>query len=65
MKWYETIAVSILFAAFVYVIIAPWLSIMDIHKSIDKVANRIAELTDEIDKLTDAVKERSDDAQLD
>lgn len=55
MKWYEVIGVSVLLCLIVYVVIAPWLSIMDIHKSIDN-------LTDELRKWR---KERSDNGRFD
>ena len=43
MKWYEAIIVTIGLCIIIYVVFVPWLSIIDIHKSIDR-------LTDEIKK---------------
>lgn len=41
MKWYEALAISVLLCFVVYIVIAPWLSIMDIHKSIDRLTDEI------------------------
>lgn len=43
MKWYEIIGVTGVLFVILYVVLMPWLSIIDIHKSIDR-------LTDEIKK---------------
>ena len=43
MKWYEALALSALLYLIVYVVIAPWLSIMDIHKSIDRLTDELRE----------------------
>ena len=43
MKWYEALAISVLLCLIVYVVIAPWLSIMDIHKSIDRLTDELRE----------------------
>lgn len=44
MKWYELIIITVVLCVVLYVIFAPWLSIIEIPKSIDR-------LTDEIRKL--------------
>ena len=41
MKWYEALGISVLLCFAVYIVIAPWLSIMDIHKSIDRLTDEI------------------------
>ena len=50
MSFWTKIAISIVTLAILYIVIAPWLSIMDIHRSIDN-------LTDELRKWR---KERRD-----
>lgn len=47
MKWYEFIAISVLLCLAVYVVIAPWLSIIDIHKSIDSLTDEIRKWREE------------------
>lgn len=41
MKWYEVIVVTVILCTIMYVIFAPWLSIIDIHKSIDRLTDEI------------------------
>ena len=41
MKWYEIIAVTVILVVFAYIVLAPWLSIIDIHKSIDRLTDEI------------------------
>jgi hypothetical protein len=50
MKWYETIGIIVLLLIVVYVIIAPWLSIMDIHKSIDRLTEEIRKWREQEDE---------------
>lgn len=49
MKWYEIIVVTVILCIILYVVFAPWLSIIEIPKSIDR-------LTDEIRKLREKEK---------
>ena len=49
MKWYEVIGGAVILVTIMYVVFAPWLSIIDIHKSIDC-------LTDEIRKYREDKK---------
>ena len=51
MKWYEAILIIILCVGAVYLVLAPWLSIMDIHKSIDKLNDTVKEQNKLIEKL--------------
>lgn len=41
MKWYEVIVVTVTTCVISYVIFAPWLSIIDIHKSIDSLTDEV------------------------
>lgn len=41
MKWYEIIVVTVILCIILYVVFAPWLSIIDIHKSIDRLTDEI------------------------
>lgn len=47
MKWYEVIGVSVALSVFLYVVFAPWLSIIDIHKSIDRLTDEIRKWREE------------------
>jgi len=47
MRWYETLLCCILLCFVVYIILAPWLSIMDIHKSIDRLTDEIRKWREE------------------
>lgn len=47
MKWYETIAVTVILCVFAYIVLAPWLSIIDIHKSIDRLTDEIRKWREE------------------
>ena len=47
MKWYEVIVVSVVIIAIMYVVFAPWLSIIDIHKSIDRLTDEIRKWREE------------------
>lgn len=47
MKWYQAIGIAILSVIVMYVIIAPWLSIIDIHKSIDSLTAEIRKWREE------------------
>ena len=47
MKWYEVIVVSVVLCVFVYVVFVPWLSIIDIHKSIDRLTDEIRKWREE------------------
>ena len=47
MKWYEVIGVSVVLIAIMYVVFAPWLSIIDIHKSIDRLTDEIRKWREE------------------
>lgn len=47
MKWYEVIVVAVILSAIIYVVIAPWLSIIDIHKSIDRLTDEIRKWREE------------------
>jgi len=47
MKWYEVIGVSVALIVIVYVVFAPWLSIIDIHKSIDRLTDEIRKWREE------------------
>ena len=49
MKWYEVIGGTVILCTILYVVFAPWLSIIEIPKSIDR-------LTDEIKKLREKEK---------
>ncbi len=41
MKWYEVIGVTVVLLVIFYVVFVPWLSIIDIHKSIDRLTDEI------------------------
>lgn len=41
MKWYEIIGTTVLLIVILYVVLGPWLSIMDIPKSIDRLTDEI------------------------
>ena len=47
MKWYEVIGVSVVICVVMYVVFAPWLSIIDIHKSIDRLTDEIRKWREE------------------
>lgn len=47
MKWYEVIGVSVVLIAILYLVFAPWLSIIDIHKSIDRLTDEIRKWREE------------------
>lgn len=47
MTWYENIAVTVILIVIMYVILAPWLSIIDIHKSIDRLTDEIRKWREE------------------
>lgn len=47
MKWYEVIGASVVLIAIMYVVFAPWLSIIDIHKSIDRLTDEIRKWREE------------------
>lgn len=47
MKWYEVIGASVGLIAIMYVVFAPWLSIIDIHKSIDRLTDEIRKWREE------------------
>ena len=47
MKWYEVIGVTVVLIAILYVVFAPWLSIIDIHKSIDRLTDEIRKWREE------------------
>ena len=49
MKWYEVIGSTVIVVAILYVVFAPWLSIIDIHKSIDRLTNEIRKWREEKD----------------
>lgn len=50
MKWYKVIGIIVWLLIILYVVLAPWLSIIDIHRSIDR-------LTDEIRKWREEKKD--------
>ena len=47
MKWYEVIGGTVILVAIIYVVFAPWLSIIDIHKSIDRLTDEIRKWREE------------------
>ena len=47
MKWYEVIGAIVLLIVIMYVVLAPWLSIIDIHKSIDRLTDEIRKWREE------------------
>ena len=47
MKWYEFIGATVLLTVILYVFLAPWLSIIDIHKSIDRLTDEIRKWREE------------------
>ena len=47
MKWYEVIGYTIVLIVIMYVVLAPWLSIIDIHKSIDRLTDEIRKWREE------------------
>ena len=47
MKWYEFIVYTVLLIVIMYVVLAPWLSIIDIHKSIDRLTDEIRKWREE------------------
>lgn len=47
MKWYQAVGIAILSVIVMYVIIAPWLSIIDIHRSIDRLTDEIRKWREE------------------
>lgn len=47
MKWYEVIGWTIVLIVIMYVVLAPWLSIIDIHKSIDRLTDEIRKWREE------------------
>ena len=56
----DGIVVAALAGFFVALILVPWLSIVDIHKSIDKVADEIKTLNIEVSKLRSDLRKRGD-----
>lgn len=51
MKWYQVIGIIVWLCLIVYVVIAPWLSIMDIHKSIDRLTDEIRKWREETEDV--------------
>ena len=47
MKWYEFIGYTVLLIVIMYVVFVPWLSIIDIHKSIDRLTDEIRKWREE------------------
>ena len=47
MKWYEVIVATVIVVAIMYVVFAPWLSIIEIHKSIDRLTDEIRKWREE------------------
>ena len=47
MKWYEVIVAIVIICVILYVIFVPWLSIIDIHKSIDRLTDEIRKWREE------------------
>lgn len=47
MKWYEIVAASVVLCVILYVVFAPWLSIIDIHKSIDRLTDELRKWREE------------------
>lgn len=47
MKWYEVIGTTVILLVIMYVVLAPWLSIIDIHKSIDRLTDEIRKWREE------------------
>lgn len=47
MKWYEVIGATVILLVSLYVIFAPWLSIIEIHKSIDRLTNELRKWREE------------------
>lgn len=41
MKWYEVIGATVILFPIIYVVFAPWLSIIEIHKSIDRLTDEL------------------------
>lgn len=47
MKWYQVIGLIVWASIILYVVIAPWLSIIDIHRSIDRLTDEISKWREE------------------
>ena len=47
MKWYEVIVATVILCVSLYVVFAPWLSIIEIHKSIDRLTDEIIKWREE------------------
>lgn len=47
MKWYEVIGVTVVILVIFYIVFVPWLSIIDIHKSIDSLTDEIRKWREE------------------
>lgn len=47
MKWYEVIVATVILFAIIYVVFAPWLSIIEIHKSIDRLTDELRKWREE------------------
>lgn len=47
MKWYEVIGSTVVLLVIMYVVFAPWLSIIDIHKSIDRLTDELRKWREE------------------
>lgn len=47
MKWYEVIGVTVILCIILYVVFAPWLSIIEIPKSIDRLTDEIRKWREE------------------
>lgn len=47
MKWYEIIGYTVVLIVIMYVVLAPWLSIIEIHKSIDRLTDEIRKWREE------------------
>ena len=52
----DYICIAILAIVCVYVVLAPWLSIMDISKSINNVADRLDELKTELKDIDTGIR---------
>lgn len=47
MKWYEVIGATVILFTIIYVVFAPWLSIIEIHKSIDRLTDELRKWREE------------------
>lgn len=47
MKWYEIIGAAVILFVIIYLVFAPWLSIIEIHKSIDRLTNELRKWREE------------------